>query len=596
MYILGISAYYHDSAAILLKDGKVVCGIEEERFTRIKHDNGFPFKAIEFCLKEAGLMIDKIDVISYYEKPLLKFERILETFIITYPWSLKPFLKGIPEWIDYKIKIEHTIRTKLKYEGRITFTPHHLSHAAAAFYTSPFNKSAILTIDGVGEYQTTGLWLGKDNKIIPLKKIDFPHSLGLLYSTFTAFLGFKVNEDEYKLMGLAAYGKPKYTDLINQLIDTRDDGSFKLNMKYFSFRESFQMWNLKFEKLLGPPRKPKGLITQRHKNLATSIQAVTENIYFSILNHLSSILPGIKNVCVSGGVALNALANGKIYLKTPFKNVHIFGAAGDSGAALGSALFTHRSLTASVEEADATSAGKTEAVNRLSFGSSYSNSEIESVLKHYHLKYQRLSEKDLIAKSSQLIANGYIIGWFQCSCELGPRALGNRSILCAPGPTNMKTKMNMIKRREMFRPFAGSILQEKVHEYFEVPEKNHFSPFMVFCFPVRREKRKELAAIVHADGTCRIQTVRDMSLRGVSAEPDDVAISKSNSRYYKLIKQFYKLTGIPCILNTSFNLMGEPIVETPKQAIEDFLKTKIDYLVIGDFLIPHKLAHESQRL
>jgi len=568
MYILGLSAYYHDSSAILLKDGKVVCGIEEERFTRVKHDNRFPFQAIEFCLKESGLTIDDINIISYYEKPLLKFERILETFIATYPWSLKPFLKGIPEWIDYKIKVEHTIRTKLKYKCKITFTSHHVSHAAAAFYTSPFNESAILTIDGVGEYQTTGLWMGKDNEITPLKKIDFPHSLGLLYSTFTAFLGFKVNEDEYKLMGLAAYGKPKYVNKIKKIIDLKPDGSFKLNMKYFPFRESFRMWNREFEKLLGVPRKPKEPITQKYKDLAASIQTVTEHIYFSILNHLSSIFPHTTNLCVSGGVALNALANGKIYSKTPFKNVHIFGAAGDSGAALGSALFVHHSLTASVEEPSESKGGKTEAVNGLSLGSSYSNKEIETILKQYHLKYQKFSEKDLIAKSSQLIANGYIIAWFQGPCEFGPRALGNRSILCAPSPRNMKTKMNVIKRREQFRPFAGSILQEKVHEYFEVPEKNHPSPFMVFCFPVQKDKQKEHAAIVHADGTCRIQTV-----------------NRSNGRYYSLIKQFYKLTGIPCILNTSFNLMGEPIVETPKQAIEDFLRTKIDYLVVEDFLV-----------
>src|SRR3989338_1402061 len=379
MYILGLSAYYHDSSAILLKDGKVVCGIEEERFTRVKHDNRFPFKAVEFCLKESELTIDDIDIISYYEKPLLKFERILETFIATYPWSLKPFLKGIPEWIDYKIKVEHTIRMKLKYKGKIVFTPHHVSHAACVYYSSPFltSAAAILTIDGVGEYQTTGLWMGKDNKIMPLKKIDFPHSLGLLYSTFTAFLGFKVNEDEYKLMGLAAYGKSKYSDLINQLIDTHDDGSFRLNLKYFSFRESFRMWSNEFEKLLGTPRKPKEPITQRHKDIAASIQEITEKVYFSILNHLSSILPHTTNVCISGGVALNALANGKIYSITPFKNVHIFGAAGDSGAALGSALYTYN-LLAPRSRAPAGRNGVITTTS-LSLGSSYSNTQIEPI-------------------------------------------------------------------------------------------------------------------------------------------------------------------------------------------------------------------------
>ena len=562
MYILGLSAYYHDSAAVLLKDGNITCGIEEERFSRIKHDNGFPFKAIDFCLKEAGLTINDMDIISYYEKPLLKFERVLETFITTYPRSMWPFLKGMPEWIEYKIKIEHTIRTKLNYKGKITFTSHHLSHAACAYYTSPFDKSAILTIDGVGEYQTTGLWMGKDNGIIPLRKIDFPHSLGLLYSTLTSFLGFRVNEDEYKLMGLAAYGKPTYAKKIfNNLIDLKKDGSFKLNMKYFSFREKFRMWSKDFEKLFGSPNNPQSpQFPQYYKDLAASVQKVTETVYFSILNHLSSILPDTPNLCLSGGVALNALANGKIYMKTPFNRVHIYGAAGDSGGALGAALYLYNTLPNPPKLSNSNST--------LLLGSSYSNKQIESVLKKYKLKYKKLSLPSLISQTSQMLASGKIVGWFQGPCEFGPRALGSRSILCAPSPREMKRKMNAIKRREQFRPFAGSILQSHVHEYFEVPEKNHHSPFMVFCFPVKKEKRKELAAIVHADNSCRIQTV-----------------NKDNGLYYDLIKKFYSLTSIPCILNTSFNLKGEPIVENPEQAIKDFLKTKMNYLVIGNYLI-----------
>jgi len=564
MYILGISAYYHDSAAVLIKDGVIVCGIEEERFSRIKHDNGFPFQAVAFCLKEGGLDINDIHIISYYEKPLLKFERILETFIDTYPRGLKPFLKGMPEWLDYKIKVEHTIRTKLKYKGIVTFTPHHVSHASSAYYPSLFKESAILTIDGVGEYQTTGLWKGKDNMITPLKKIDFPHSMGLLYSTFTAFLGFKVNEDEYKLMGLAAYGKPVYVHKIKKIIDIKNDGSFQMDLKYFSFREGFQMWSPLFEKLFGKPRSPKDSVEQKHKDLASSIQTITEEIYFKILNYLYTLTKS-ENVCISGGVGLNALANGKIYTHTPFKNVYIFGAAGDSGAALGSALYTYYHP---VIPAKARIQSKIPSINVLSFGSSYSNNYIEKTIKEYKLKYEKLTEAVLITKTAKLLSEGNIIGWFQGKAELGPRALGNHSILCKPSPRNMKTKMNIIKLREQFRPFAGSILQEKVHEYFEVPEKNHWSPFMVFCFPVKKEKRKDLAAIVHADNTCRIQTV-----------------NKENGRYYQLIKEFYRLTGIACILNTSFNLKGEPIVETPQQAIEDFLKTKMDYLVIENFFI-----------
>lgn len=558
MLILGISAYYHDSAACLIRDGQVIMAIEEERFSRIKHDNNFPHKAIEFCLKSQELKAEEIDCVAYYEKPLLKFERILETFLTTWPFSLTPFLKGIPEWLDYKIKIEATIK-KLGFKNKIFFIPHHFSHAAASFYPSPFEKAAILTVDGVGEYQTTGLWYGKGNSITQLKSINFPHSLGLLYSTFTAFLGFKVNEDEYKVMGLAAYGKPTFVNKIGSIIDIKDNGSFKLDLKYFGFRESFSMYNDRFEKLFGPARKPSEKITKRHKDIAASIQAVTEEIYFKMLNYLYSITK-TENLCLSGGVALNALANGKTYEKTPFKKVYIFGAAGDSGAAVGAGLFVYNYVNPS---------SKRQLINNLYFGSKYSNEQIEPIFKKYNLKYKKyINKNELINKTAKLLSGGKIIGWFQGRCEFGPRALGNRSIFCRPNPKNMKTKMNIIKKREQFRPFAGSILQTKVSDYFEVPEKNLWSPFMTFCFQVKKNKKDDLTAIVHRDGTCRIQTV-----------------DKTNGRYFKLIKKFYQLTGIPCILNTSFNLKGEPIVENPDQAVEDFLKTKMDYLMIEDFLV-----------
>ncbi|OGK41132.1 hypothetical protein A3A74_02200 [Candidatus Roizmanbacteria bacterium RIFCSPLOWO2_01_FULL_35_13] len=559
MNILGISAFYHDSAAALIKDGKVLCAAEEERFSRIKHDNQFPAKAVEFCLGEANITIEDVDYISYYEKPLLKFERILETFVDTYPFSLMPFLKGIPEWINQKIKVEQIIRKTTGFKGKILYIPHHLSHASATFYPSSFKEAAILTIDGVGEYQTTGLWFGKGNKINLLKSINFPHSLGLLYSTFTAFLGFKVNEDEYKLMGLAAYGKPNQTGKILKIIDVKEDGSFSMNMHYFSYREGFQMWNNKFEDIFGHSRNSNQPIIKRDKDLAASIQAVTEEIYFKILNHLYG-LTKTKNLCLSGGVVLNVLANGKIYKNTPFKNIYIFGAAGDSGGAIGSALFSYHSLL---------EVKKRQPIKNLYLGSEYSNDEIKKYLTKYNLKYKLFKNEDeLIEAAANLLNKNNIIGWFQGKMEFGPRALGSRSILCKPTPREMKTKVNIIKIREQFRPFAGSILQEKVHEYFEVPEKNHPSPFMVFCFQVKEEKIKDLAAIVHADNTCRIQTV-----------------SKENRRYYKLIKKFHDLSGIPCVLNTSFNLKGEPIVENPDQAIKDFLKTELDYLVIESFLI-----------
>ncbi len=559
MYILGISAYYHDSAAVLLKDGRLVCGIEEERFTRIKHDNGFPIQALRFCLNTANISIHDVDIVSYYEKPLLKFERILDMFMDTYPRSLAPFVKSMPEWLGKKMQIELTIRKTLGFSGKVVFVPHHLSHAAAAFLQSPFRNAAILTIDGVGEYQTTGLWLGKDKTITPLHHIDFPHSIGLLYSTFTSFLGFKVNEDEFKVMGLAAYGKPVYAGKIRRLLDLKRDGSFRLDTDYFSFREEFRMWSGKFEALFGTPRKPGTPLAARHRNLASSIQAVTEEAYFAMLNHLHT-LTGMPDVCISGGVALNALANGKIYRQTPFRRVFIFGAAGDNGAALGSAFSAYHSTHPD--------APRSKPRQILALGTEYGDGEIEKVLRANNLRYRKLSENSLIRETARLLSQGKIVGWFQGKAEFGPRALGNRSILCRPGPRDMKRRMNIIKRREPFRPFAGSILQTRVHEYFEVPDKKHHSPFMVFCFPVKKDKRRELAAIVHKDNTCRIQTV-----------------NRENGMYFKLITQFFRITGTACLLNSSFNVMGEPIVETPSQAVHDFITNRIDHLAIGRFLV-----------
>lgn len=566
MYILGISAYYHDSAAVLVKDRRVLCAIEEERFTRIKHDNCFPLKAIEWCLKDAKIAINDVDVISYYEKPLLKFERTLDMFIQTWPKSLTSFVQNMPELLGEKLSIEDTIKKKLKYKGKIVFTPHHLSHAAAAYYSSSFSSTAILTIDGVGEYQTTALWKAKNGNIELLKDIHFPHSLGLFYSTCAAYLGFKVNEDEYKLMGLAAYGKPTYLNKIKRIISVKVDGSFQLNMDFFSFQKGNQMWSKKMESLLGKPRQTKDKIIKKHADIAKSVQTLTESVYIGILNHLQKVTEE-DAVCISGGVALNALANGLIHTRTSFKKSHVFGPAGDSGGALGSALYSHYALTPRSRVVPS-KAGIHSQIASLSLGSYYSDKEIESILKKYHLKYNKLSGKELIKSAATALNDGKIIGWFQGRSELGPRALGNRSILCKPSPRGMKAKVNVIKIREQFRPFAGSILQEYVHEYFDVPETKYYSPFMNYCFNVKRSKRKELAAIVHADDTCRIQTV-----------------SKNDGLYYKLISEFYKLSKVPCVLDTSFNLKGEPIVETPEQAIQDFLKTKIDLIFIGKFKV-----------
>ncbi len=563
MYILGISAYYHDSAAVLIRDGVVIAAIEEERFTRVKHDNVFPFSAIKWCLEQASISIAEVQCVAYYEKPLLKFERILDTFIQTWPFGIVPFVRAFPEQLGDKITIENTIKKKLHFRGAVLFVPHHLSHASATYYSSPFKESAILTIDGVGEYQTTGLWNGLNNTIKPLCSTHFPHSIGLLYSTFAAFLGFKINEDEYKLMGLAAYGKPIYVSKIKKVIDMKSDGSFQLNMNYFSFREEFQMWSHQFETVFGKPRKPKEKITQKHADIALSIQKITEDIYISIVNHLYSLTKN-ENLCISGGVALNALANGQIHARTSFKNVHILGVSGDSGAALGAALYAYHDKIKGVSSVK----HNRKPIVSLALGSKYSDLQIELALKRENLIYEKLTEEAAITEAAQALNNGLIIGWFQGKCELGPRALGNRSILCRPFPQKMKTKVNTIKIREEFRPFAGSILQEYVDDYFDVPEKKFYAPFMNFCFTVKKNKRKALAAIVHADNTCRIQTV-----------------NKSNGLYYRLISEFYRISRIPCVLNTSFNLKGEPIVESPEQAISDFLKTKMDILCIGPFVV-----------
>ena len=559
MKILGISAFYHDSAAALFIDGELISAIEEERFSRVKHDNLFPFKAIQYCLDSVGLAIGDIDAVAYYEKPLRKFERLLETFVVTYPFALRPFLQAIPDWLGQKISVEDIIRKKVGFTKRVYFVPHHLSHAAAAYYSSAFDTAAILTVDGVGEYQTTALWKGEKGTLLPLASIDFPHSIGLLYSTFTAYLGFKVNEDEYKVMGLSAYGSPEYVKEIYRLIDINPDGSFRLDMRYFSYRESFRMFNNAFISLFGSPRTPGEKVEKRHRDIAASIQFVVEELLFTMLNHLYALTKS-PHLCMGGGVALNALANGKIYTRTPFKKVHILGAAGDSGAAIGAALYVQRQAGRDTAQRQ---------IKTLYLGSAYSNESIEALLRCYptltHRKYD--NESELLRSVAAMLSKGKTIGWFWGRAEYGPRALGARSILSKPGPRVMKDIMNKIKRREEFRPFAGSILQEHVHEYFHTPERNYYSLFMNVCLVVREDKRKELAAIVHADDTCRIQTV-----------------NKDNGRYYRLIKEYYRFTGTPCILNTSFNVMGEPIVEHPRQAIEDYLRSKMDILVLNDIL------------
>lgn len=559
MYILGISAYFHDSAAALLKDGELICAFEEERFTRVKHDNSFPSKAAKACLAYGGISIEEVSHIAYYEKPLRKFERILETFARTYPRTVDLFARTISEWSSGKLAVENTIRKELGYTGEVRFYPHHLSHAAAAYYTSPYEDAAVLVVDGVGEYETTSLWTAEKGKLKLLDTIQFPNSLGLLYSTITAFLGFRVNNDEYKVMGLAAYGKPTHTKELYSLVRMYTDGSFALRSHFFAFEYSERMWSKRLEKLIGTPREPHEEIEQRHKDIAHSLQKVTEEVYMRLLRELHRRAPA-QNVCVGGGVALNVVANGKIKEETPFKNAHIFGPAGDSGAAVGAALLAHSEVSKE--------ALKTRAL-QLTLGSEYSDMEIKKALEKSGCAYSHMSsEEELLTRIAQKLREGMVVAWFQDRMEFGPRALGSRSILAHPGAAGMKDKLNKIKGREGFRPFALSILQETTKEVFG---ESIEAPHMNMCLEAQDEHKEGISAVVHEDGTTRVQTV-----------------DERNGKYFRLIKEFERQCGLPCVLNTSFNIAGEPIVESPQQAIESFKKSKLDVLAIGNFLVRKK--------
>lgn len=562
MNILGVSAYYHDSAACILKDGVPVVAIEEERLTRVKHDNSFPENAIKKCLEIANLSIDDIDIVAYYEKPIKKLERVIETFVATYPHSLEAFVVKLPEMLLDKLDIQKNLRRTVGYRGKIIYVPHHMSHALAAFITSSFKSAAILVVDGVGENETITMWEAKSESLTQLGAINFPHSLGLLYSTFTAFLGFRVNSDEYKMMGLAAYGEPKYLKQIKEMYKMDRLGNFELNLHYFAYRESMrQMWSPAFEEALGSPRKAGKQFSQRHKDIAASIQAASEEIYFSLVDRLGQLTKS-NNLCIGGGVALNSLANGKLFAQTKFRNIHIFGAAGDSGAALGSAYVAAREFD---------KGAKLRAPSNLYLGSIVgSEEEIANKLDEYGYKYKKYDvENQLLLEVARKLFQGKVVGWINGRMEFGPRALGSRSILARTFPRQMKDRVNEIKMREMFRPFAVSVLQEEVRNWFEVPKHVQYFPQMNFCFPVKKNREKQLSAVVHADKTCRIQTVNEVE----------------NDRYYQLIKQYSKISGIPCVLNTSFNTKIEPIVENLDQILSDLGEMRLDYLVIEDYLI-----------
>jgi len=561
--VLGLSCYYHDAAAALVRDGTLVAAAQEERFTRKKHDPRFPKEAAAYCLEEAGISADQLDCVGFYDKPLLKFERLLTTYLGTFPKSFPSFYKAMPVWLKEKLWVRQLIRRELDYDGPIKFIEHHLSHAASAFLPSPYEESAILTIDGVGEWATTALSVGTGTEIEILSEISFPHSLGLLYSAFTYYLGFRVNSAEYKVMGLAPYGEPRYANRIREhLIDIRDDGSFQMNMDYFDYLGGLRMTNGRFDRLFeGPRREPEGKIDQRHKDVAASVQAVTEEAVLKMARHLHSVT-GQKNLCMAGGVALNCVANGKILREGPFEGLFVQPAAGDAGGSLGVALYLYHRLYRPE---------RTFEMRHSYYGPKFSKETVRSFLETRKIPYRELSRDDLLAEVARLIDEQNVIGWFQDRMEFGPRALGSRSILAdARNPEN-KDRVNLkIKFRESFRPFAPSVLEERAAEYFDLDRP---SPYMLLVADVRPDHRT-IPSVTHVDGSARIQTVS----------------RETNPLYYDLLKAFERRTGCPVIINTSFNVRGEPIVCTPEDAHRCFMRTRMDYLVMDHFL----LAKEDQ--
>jgi carbamoyltransferase len=589
MNILGISAFYHDSAACLLQDGRIVAAAQEERFTRKKHDESYPKNAILYCLHEGGVAPGEIDFVVFYDKPLTKFLRILRTHFQIAPYSLRPFLQAIPSWSRQKLWVSYVIEKTSRELGygkpkKVCFTEHHESHAASAFFPSPFEEAAILTMDGAGEWATTTLGTGSGNKITLMNEIRFPHSLGLLYSAFTYFTGFRVNSGEYKLMGLAPYGEPTYADRIREkLIDVHEDGSFHLDMSYFNYLGGLTMTNDKFHALFdGPPRDPESEITRREMDVARSIQAVTEEIVIKLARGAQR-RTGAKNLCLAGGVALNCVANGKILEATDFEDIWVQPAAGDAGGALGGALYAwHQYL----DEPRSTHAGRDSMAGSF-LGPRFEPDEIQAYLDANALPYRRLAQDEWASTIANLVAQENVVGLFQGRMEFGPRALGGRSIIGDARSSKMQSVMNLkIKYRESFRPFAPSVLAERASDYFELDRP---SPYMLVCAPVREEHRvhgagnerpedlrewvnevrADIPAVTHVDYSARVQTVD----------------REENPRYYSLIKAFEDLTGCGVIVNTSFNVRGEPIVCTPHEAFQCFMRTHMDYLVLESFLL-----------
>jgi carbamoyltransferase len=589
-YILGISAFYHDSSAALIKDGKIISAVQEERFTRIKHDSSFPKESIKYILKNSDIELSQINSIVFYEKPFLKFERLLETYIAFAPKGFRSFAASMPLWLREKLFQKDMIFKELKNIDpsfddvkKLKFSEHHMSHAASAYYPSPHEEALVLTLDGVGEWSTTTIGIGKKNKIEILKEIHFPHSLGLLYSAFTYYLGFKVNSGEYKVMGLAPYGAPKYKNIIlDNLITVKEDGSFKMNMKYFDFATDLKMTNKKFNNLFGQERRnPEvDLLTEFHMDIASSLQAVTEEIVLKITTKIKEEYK-IENLCMSGGVALNCVVNGKILKNKIFKNIWIQPASGDAGGSLGAALaYWHNEL-------DNQKINSKDAMQGSFLGPSYEKNYIEKELNRIGANFQKYTNDELLDLVADELANEKAIGWFQGRMEFGPRALGGRSIIADPRSDKMQKNLNLkVKFRESFRPFAPAILREKVGDYFNL---NQDSPYMLLVSDVNENikikmseedkklfgieklniKRSSIPAVTHVDYSARVQTVHE----------------ETNKKFYDLIKKFYEKTNCAVLINTSFNVRGEPIVNTPEDAFRCFMGTNLDLLVIEDFIL-----------
>ncbi len=591
MNILGISAFYHDSAACLVRDGEIAAAAQEERFTRVKHDHNFPEHAVQFVLRDQGLRIDDVQLVVFYDKPFRKFERLLRTYLNVAPLGLPSFLMAMPLWLKQKLLMPKVLQRELDYAGPQLYPEHHESHAASAFFPSPFERAAFITFDGVGEWTTMSWGRGAGNKIKLEAEIHFPHSIGMLYSAFTYFLGFRVNSGEYKVMGLAPYGEPRFVDLIKkELIDIKEDGSFKLNMKYFTYLHGLRMTGARFEKLFGVPRRlPETEVTQGHMDMARSVQVVTEEVMLKTCRHVHR-QTGEKNLCLAGGVALNCVGNGALLREGPFADLWIQPAAGDAGGALGAALFAWHQYLDQPRRPRADGRDQ----QRGSFlGPVFSPAEIETFLRQNNAPYHRLAEEEIAPASAKLIADAKVVGWLQGRMEFGPRALGARSILGDARSPEMQKTMNLkIKYRESFRPFAPSVAFEKMSEWFDI---THPSPYMLLVAqvaqkrlnpdaPAQQDKLRGLAklyvqrsvvpAITHVDGSARLQSVDDID----------------HPLYHQLLVEFEKLTGVPVVINTSFNVRGEPIVCTPEDAYRCFMRTEMDALVLGPFLL-HK--HEQ---